>query len=127
MVFYGCCLSIIIVFFVTSTAHAYQNMVNDRQINGPYDTYSLGVYDFIRDKTSSDSVIIFFKPRAMRLMTDHDAVLITECARLGLGDYIVLSKKAENSQIPPEEIAECNLPLNKVFDNRRFIIYEIQK
>jgi len=127
MVFYGCCLCIIGIFLGTSTSHAYRNMINGRQINGPYDIYSIAVYEFIKDKTSEDSVIIFFKPRAMRLMTNHDTVMVTECERISLGDYLVLSRKAENSQIPVEQIDSCNLPLDKVFDNRRFIIYEILK
>jgi hypothetical protein len=31
----------------------------------------------------------------------------------------------ENLQIPPEQIDECNLPLHKVFENRRFVVYEV--
>jgi hypothetical protein len=44
------------------------------------------------------------------------------------GDYLVLSKKVgENLQIPPERIKECNLPLDKVYENRRFVVYRILK
>jgi hypothetical protein len=53
--------------------------------------------------------------------------MILECDRLSLGDFVVLSKKAENSQIPPEKIESCNLPLDEVFENRRFIVYKILK
>ena len=64
----------------------------------------------------------------MRLMTDHDTIMSTECDRMSLGDYIVLSRKVgENQQIAPEEIDSCNLPLDEVFRNRRFIIFEILK
>jgi hypothetical protein len=61
----------------------------------------------------------------MRLFTDRDTFMSTECDRLKLGDYLVLSYKAENSQIPPDEIDECKLAIQKVFENRRFIIYEL--
>ena len=61
----------------------------------------------------------------MRLFTTRDTFMSTDCDRLPLGDYVVLSKKAENSQIPPGEIDQCNLALKNVFENRRFIIYEV--
>ena len=47
--------------------------------------YSMEVYHYIKEKTPSDSVIIFFKPRAMRLMTDHDTLMSTECERMSHG------------------------------------------
>jgi hypothetical protein len=88
------------------------------------------VYNYIDEKTPPDSIVVFFKPRAMRLMTDHDALMSMECDRILKGDILVLSRRvklAENHQIPPEEIASCNLPLHEVFRNSRFIVYEIRK
>jgi hypothetical protein len=71
-------------------------------------------------------VVVFFKPRAMRLMTGRDTLMIYECAGLLKGDFVALSKKVgENNQVPPERIDSCNLPLEEVFENRRFVIYEI--
>jgi hypothetical protein len=50
------------------------------------------------------------------------------CDRIPSGDYLVLSKKVgENQQIPPEKISSCKLPLQDVFENRRFMVYRIQK
>ncbi len=116
------------IFLVNSSLGAAVNLRNSRSINGPFDPFSLQMYDYIREKTPSDSVIVFFKPRAMRLMTDRDTIMSTECSRMSLGDHIVLSRKVEeNQQISPEEIASCNLPLEEVFRNRRFIIYDILK
>jgi hypothetical protein len=44
------------------------------------------------------------------------------------GDYLVLSRKVgENQQITPEEIDACNLPLDQVLRNNRFVVYRIQK
>jgi hypothetical protein len=127
-IFYGFWLSIISIFLANSSIDAYANLQNNRSINGPFDPYSMEVYNYINEKTSPNSVIIFFKPRAMRLMTDHDTLMSTECDRMFLGDYIVLSRKVgENQQIAPEEIDACNLPLDEVLKNRRFTVYEILK
>jgi hypothetical protein len=126
-VFYGFWLLLIIFFILQSGTTAYGNLKEDRKINGPFDPYSSDVYNFIRAETPPDSVIVFWKPRAMRLFTDRDTFMSTECDRLPLGDYVVISKKAENSQIPPNEIGKCNAKLNKVFENQRFIIYQVPK
>ena len=70
-------------------------------------------------------MVVFFKPRAMRLFTDRNTLMSTDCERLKLGNYVVISYKAENSQIPPNEIGKCGLNLAKVFENKRFIIYQL--
>jgi len=127
-VLYGFWLLIAGIFLFNSSLNAYINLRNNRSINGPFDPYSMQVYDYIKKKTPPDSIIVFFKPRAMRLMTEHDTIMSMECNRMSLGDTIVLSRKVgENQQIAPEEIASCNLPLDEALRNRRFIIYEILK
>ena len=119
---------IAIVFLFNSSLNAYINLQHDRAINGPFDQYSKEVYKYIREDTSANSVIIFFKPRVMVLMTDHPTIMSTECDRMLKGDYLVLSRKVgRNQQIPPEEIDACHLPLNEVLKNSRFVVYEIQK
>lgn len=126
--FYGFWSIIAIIFLINSSIHAYSNLKDGRAINGPYDSYSKEVYKYIKDETPAESIVIFFKPRAMRLMTNHDSILSTECDRILKGDYLVLSKKVgKNQQIPPEEIDACGLPLKQVLTNNRFIVYEIQK
>lgn len=124
---YGFWLIIISVFLFSSTTAAYTNLKDNRQANGPFDSYSMDVYNFIKTKTPTQGIIVFYKPRAMRLFTDHNTLMSTDCGRLTLGDYVVISKKADNSQLSPDQIDECGLGLKDVFENRRFIIYEIPK
>lgn len=121
-------LLLMATFAIKSGINAYGNLCAGQEINGPFDPYSMEMYNFIREQTPPESVIVFFKPRALRLMTNHDALALTECARLPEGDYLALSKKVgENLQIPPENIGECGLPLDKVFENRRFVVYRVEK
>jgi hypothetical protein len=126
--FYGFWSLFIIIFLFNSGISAYANLKNGRAINGPFDEYSKEIYRYIKEETPPNSVIVFFKPRVMRLMTDRDSIMSTECERILKGDYLVLSKKVgENQQIPPEKINSCNLPLTTVLTNTRFIVYQIQK
>ena len=118
-------LVIIGIFLFNSSARAYANLKDNRQINGPFDPFSTDMYNFIKAETPPDSVIVFYKPRAMRLFTDRDTFMSTECNRLALGNYVVLSYKTENSQIPPAEIDNCKLAIKQVFENKRFIVYEL--
>lgn len=125
---YGFWSIIAIIFLVTSTRNAYLNLQAGRVINGPYDPVSREVYEYIQEQTPKDSVIVFFKPRAMRLMTDRDSFSTTECKDILKGDYLVLSLKVgENLQIPPERIGSCNLSLRQLLKNNRFVVYQIQK
>jgi hypothetical protein len=125
-IFHGFWLLIIGIFLFNSSIRAYNNATNGRNINGPFDPVSSEVYSYIKEETPPDSILIFFKPRAMRLMTDYDTLMINQCEGLFKGDYIILSKKVgENNQVPPERIDACKVPLDNVFENRRFIIYEI--
>jgi 4-amino-4-deoxy-L-arabinose transferase-like glycosyltransferase len=121
--------SILIAFFlVSSSVNAYTNLKNDRDISGPFDPYSREVYKYIQEQSPTDSVVVFFKPRVMKLMTGRDSIMSMECSRVLKGDYLVLSRKVgDNQQIPPEEIGACNLPLKEVLRNNRFIVYQIQK
>lgn len=114
------------VFLWNAGSNAVANLQEDRAINGPFDPYSIELYEFIKNKTSPKSVIVFFKPRALRLMTGRDTLASTECERMALGDFIALSRKVgENLQIPPEQIDTCGLPLESVFQNRRFVVYRV--
>jgi hypothetical protein len=117
---------LIVVSLAASAQIGASNLRGGRVINGPFDAYSAEMFAFIRDETLPDSVVVFFRPRAMRLLGERDSFLSTECARLPMGDYLSLSKKADDSlQIPEDQIQGCGLSLTPVFENRRFIVYRI--
>jgi len=119
---------LVIGFLSVSSLSALGNLRSGRQINGPFDPYSMGLYEFIEDETPAESVIVFFRPRVMRLMTGRDSVSITDCDQLARGDYIALSRKVDdNLQISPDEIESCGLPLERVFQNRRFVVFQIDE
>lgn len=125
--FYVFWVTVSALFLFTSGMNAYINIRDNRDIAGPFDPYSDEMFNFIEENTPPESVIVFFKPRAMHLFTDRDSIRATECERLNLGNYVAIHKKWDNSQIPPDMVDECDLPLKSVFENRRFIVYELLK
>jgi len=118
---------IIGVFLYQSSTSAYKNLSKDRYVPNAFEPLSMDMYEFIRENTSPDSIIVFFKPRAMRMFTDRDSYMAMTCGELTRGDYVVINKIAENSQVPEDEVDECGIPIQDVFVNRRFLVYKILK
>jgi hypothetical protein len=118
---------------VASLAVARKNLAADRVPDGgwqtgPFSAASAPLFEFIREETPAQSVVIFFKPRAMRLLTDRDSFITADCRALAMGDYVVLvNDEARTDQIRPEEISTCSpdVGLEEVFRERGFIAYEI--
>lgn len=119
-----------LVSLAASVQFGWNSFVNNREINGPFDPVSTEMFSFVREKTPSDSVIIFYRPRALRLLTDHDAFMTEDCSYFTKGDYLVISKKVNDvRQVSPDQVTTCNplVKLEEVFDNRRFTAYKINK
>lgn len=118
---------LVVVCLGISAISAWQVTAGGREINGPFDQYSYQVFEYLRENTPNDSVIIFRKPRAMHLFTGRPAFMTDNCAELGKGNYAVVSLKAEDGQVAPEQVGACNpaLRLDQVFQNKRFAIYKI--
>ncbi len=120
-----------LALLTASARGAALNLAEGGAINGPFDRYSQETFAFIRENTPPESVIIFFKPRVLRLMTDRDAIALYECEELGRGDYVVIHKKKDPrvGQVDPATVTTCNpnLTLEPVFRNRRFVVYRVGK
>jgi hypothetical protein len=116
--------------FIVSFQRADWKLFSREEINGPFDPVSAEMFAYIREKTKTDSTVIFFKPRLMKLMTERYSILIEDCARIGEAEFIVMHEKQErNGQIHPGEIKTCNpnVGLQVVFKNQRFTIYQVNK
>ena len=123
---FGIWLVLALLSFGVSAKSGWVNLQNDRVINGPFDPVSSEMFEFIRGKTPPDSVIIFFKPRAMRLFTDRDSFLTDRCQDLTQGDYVVIhEKQGSNGQLTQQALATCGIPAESVFNNKRFTVYKI--
>ena len=122
-------LVIIASFAWTSLGLARDNLARGRGPYGNvYDPLSLEMFDYVKSGTPADSVSAFYKPRALRLFTDRDSLLIDTCDALSLADYIILRKsRGAVDQVAPNEIESCNpsVLVTEVFDNEKFVIYQI--
>jgi hypothetical protein len=121
----GLAAALVILSLSVTAQQGWVNLQNGRTINGPFDPVSAQMFEFVRTETPADSVVIFFKPRAMRLFTDRDAFMTDRCEDLGRGDYLVFhEKQGGNGQVAEPETC-ANVGLVVVFNNQRFTVYQI--
>jgi len=121
---------VIIAFFLKdSLTMANANLRKNREMPGPFNQTSMEMFNFISEHTETDRVIVFFKPRVMRMLTNRDALMIMRCSELQKGTYYVYKKMRIFSQVPLEEVAECDPPteLEEKFDNKQYTVYKIVK
>jgi hypothetical protein len=120
---------IVAVFAWTSFGSARDNLAQGRGPDGnAFDPISIEMFEFVKSDTPADSVIAFYKPRAMRLFTDRDSLLVDKCDALPLADYVVIRKsRGAVDQISPSDVDSCNpnVQVARLFDNQKFAIYQI--
>lgn len=122
-------LVIAAAFAWTSLGLARDNLAGGR---GPYgnvfDPISLEMFEFIKSDTPAESVIAFYKPRALRLFTDRDSLLVDTCDALPMADYVVLRKsRGAVDQVSPADVTTCNpsVQVTELFDNEKFVVYQV--
>ena len=122
-------LVIAATFAWTSLGLARDNLAGGR---GPYgnvfDPISLEIFEFIKSDTPAESVIAFYKPRALRLFTGRDSLLVDACDALPMADYIVLRKsRGAVDQVSPADVTTCNpsVQVTELFDNEKFVVYQV--
>lgn len=125
----GFWLVIAAAFAWTSLGLARDNLAGGR---GPYgsvfDPLSLEMFEFIKSDTPANSVIAFYKPRALRLFTDRDSLLVDTCDALPMADYVLLRKsRGAVDQVSPADVTTCNpsVQVTELFDNEKFAVYQI--
>ena len=86
------------------------------------------MFAYIRDHTEAESVIVFFKPRAMTLMTGRPALKLHYVRHLLRGDYVALYKPDEVlDQLLPDEVrclTEKGI-MQMVYKNNDFTVYRV--
>jgi hypothetical protein len=118
-------VAVLAVFALTSFRLARTNLLNQRATgDGPFTPSSTEMFEVIKTRTAPDSVVLFLKPRAMRLMTGRDALLIDQCDQLGKGQYAVIQKtRGAVDQVRPTDITTCNkaLDVTPIFENQQYV------
>ena len=122
-------LIVLACFGRESARGALANLSRDRiRPSGPFTDTSADMFSFIVDHTETDSTVVFFKPRAMRMMTGRRAVKLYKVGDLSRADYLTLFKPDEmRDQVAPDDV-RCMTEMGAiepVYRNVDFVVYRI--
>lgn len=124
--------SIAAQFGLVNRQYAILNMSTNRiERHGPYYPQTMDVFEYVRDSTESDSIIVFFKPRAMNYLSNRNSFIMNSCEGLGCGDYLVwlTGERVQSNprQMSFEELQGCiaEKRVNLVFSNDEGSVFEI--
>ena len=117
-------VAVILVLFMHGTgAHIYAQYMGNRSLDGPYSAESMEMFKYIRNNTSRDSIIIFFKPRVMTLYTGRLSARTTDfgkAIRCG-ADYAVIKRTSTLSLVLKGHETE----VEELFSNGEFAVYSL--
>jgi len=134
-----CLIPILIVltyFGINSIGNACTNMIHHRKtISGPYTETSQSMFSFIRSNTEKESIIVFLKPRLMRMMTDRKSLMLRKKEDLSRGDYLCLYPPTQSKvlaaqfrdQVSPDtmqDLLKQEVAL-LIYENSEFQVYKL--
>lgn len=126
---YGPVVVVLFCFGLQSTRRMHENIARDREVpDGPFATGSRDLFSYVSEHTGKGSTIIFFKPRAMRLMTDRKSIMINKADELARGDYLCLYKGGTAYNQVSVEIVEALMlsgSARLIYDNGDFKLYSL--
>lgn len=99
-------------------------------IEGAFDKEGEELVDFINHNTQPNDVIVFYKPRLLRLLTGRNGFVVKTTSEIknGRADYIIIHRNAANDLFPAnEEIAILFADEDMVFKNSDFSVFRIKR
>jgi hypothetical protein len=120
---------VILSFCWHSIAFAHKNLLEQRiEPAGPYVSTSQDVFSFISHHTDPNSIIVFFKPRAMRLFTGRQSIMTGKVEELKRGDYLCMYLRDDAyDQLTYGDIASLEQEgrVQPVYQNKDFRVFRI--
>ena len=129
-----CLLPILLIlssFWICSISGAYENLIHNRETSsGPFTATSKSMFSFIEQNTESESIVVFFKPRVMRMMTGRRSLMIDKIEELSRGDYLCLYLKGGTyCQVSPDAIIDFSEQgaARLIYENSEFRLYRLME
>ena len=123
-------VSLFLLWFGILWKNPYFNISDNLGMSsGPFTATAKSMFSFISENTERESVVIFFKPRVMRMMTGRKSILINKMEELERGDYLCLYRKTRYAQVSPDAIKHYlkRGVAQVVYENTDFDVYRLIK
>jgi hypothetical protein len=132
ILFFSTSLFIAIYLLVQTLASAYPNIKGRMVLDGPFTPTSIEMFNYILRTTDKNDTVVFFKPRAMTLITGRRSFASTDPSQVmaAKGAYLVIHKRADSylQLYPPGDLFQKFQDVFEPgFENRDFLIYRIRE
>ncbi len=111
--------------------HAKENLSKGRLAgDGPYAPHSQEMFAFVRQEIEKEAVVVFFKPRVMRMLTDRQSIMVNRPEDLSRGDYLCIYMGEDAyDQLPKGTVAVLlgEGMLERLYANPGFEVYRVMK
>jgi hypothetical protein len=125
----GCALLAVFFFSRESVKLDLANIRIHREApGGPFTSASQEMFAYIKNNTEQESVIVFFKPRAMRLLTGRPSLEWNNPSDLPPGRYLCLYRNEdEGSQLSAADVEALQKSgkIKLIYENSDFQLFEI--
>ena len=101
-----------------------------RAIDGPSSATSQEMFAAVNTFTGPGDTIVFFRPRALNLFTDRDAITAGSSLPVLLerGDWYAMAKASEYAQCAlTDEEAAATGRITKVWENEAWVLWQVQR
>ncbi len=118
--------ALVLMFSSASTVSAAMNLIRGQPVpEGPYTALAQEMFAFVGQQTHADDVMVFRKPRVMRLMTGRDALMYRTADDIRYGDYVIIDRLNQGDQLEEAEVQTLIAQglLMAVFTNEQFDVY----
>lgn len=127
-----CAVILVMLFFVGNDLRSvYRNYVKHGETaSGPFAPASQEMFCFITNHIEADAVVVFFKPRVMRLMTGRKSIMVDRAEQLSRGDYLCLYlRKSAYNQVQDGKVEHllARGAVRLEYENDDFKVYRITK
>lgn len=121
------CMLLALAFFSESLTHVRNNLAAARPVpDGPYSSASKDLFGYLEQHAQASDVIVFRKPRVLRLMTGRPSIRALTIQDAALGRYLVMDALNPDKQLGQAEVAGllASGQASLVHQNQQFFIYK---
>lgn len=115
-------------FLSASASSAYKNISHGRPVpEGPFTEESMGMFRFIEKNTSSTDIVVFRKPRVLRLMVSRPSIRALTIKDVSPGNLLVIDARNSDKQLNDHDVSYLVVSekATLVYKNTQFSIYKI--
>jgi len=132
-----CCGAVLLLFgfFCAATARSTLDRQADGEtVCGPFSPAAREMFSFVAACTEPDSVVAFFKPRVMALMSGRKSLRANTTGRLNRTDYLCYYRNRDDVQSVNRQVTQEDIDLleaqgiaRSVFVNNDFSVYRLHR